>query len=328
MAIVQLRCDTCKRFIELLQTKKSLEAINRCIITHGCRGQLYQTKIFQDFIRGKPLVDEIGLDNWLQRRVLFNFIQRIASTSWTITHNLGSIPSVQVLVNTPTMENPNLTTEIIPDNIVHVDENITVLEFNIPRSGSAQVIARSSDPDLLNSGIQPLITPPGNVQVSSNGEFSIATKIETVGTNPVVTVVLEFKTPLGATFNIVYSADDQPALDSPWRDFNKVLIAGKVYTVRSFDGIVGEIVQGLVITGSTFKLLQIDPLGGTSFRDVVPSEILFLLGKAPFTVFDKNFDQVIDVFSSNPVSPFMYAEGDFFTSPDTLKTLYPPIKSV
>ncbi|MGI0075824.1 MAG: hypothetical protein ACREAU_00265 [Nitrosopumilaceae archaeon] len=327
MAVVQYRCDTCKRFIELQQSSKSMEIINRCVITHGCRGRLYQTRVFQDFIRGKPLVDEIGIDNWLQRRILFDFIQRIESTSWIIVHDLGSIPSVQVLVDTPTLEEPNLTTEIIPNNIIHVDEDNTILEFDRPRSGTAQLIARTSDPDLLNAGIQILNVATENVQLSSNGELSIATKIETIGTNPTVALVLQYQTPLGGIFDIIYTADDQPALDSPWRDFNRVIISGKTYTVRSFDGIVGEIVRGLIITGSTVKVTQIDPLGGNIFRSIVPGEVLFLLSKPPFSVFDKKLDQFIDTFST-ATSPLTYAEGGFFASPKSLRTIYPLIRSV
>lgn len=328
VAVVQYRCTVCKRFIELQQSKKSLEVISRCTITHGCRGKLYQTKIFQDFIRGKPLEDEIGLDNWLQRRILFDFVQRIESATWTIFHDLGSLPSVQVLVDAPTQAEPNLKIEIIPNNIKHIDEDTTVLEFDKPRSGTAQLIARTSDPDLLNAGAQLLDTTAQNIQLSSSSEFSIATKIETVGVNPDVTILFEYKTPLGGLLNISYTADDQPALDSSWRDFNRVIISGKAYTVRSFDGIVGEIVQGLIITGSLFKVIQIDPLGGSTFRDIVPGEVLFLLGKPPFTVFDKNLNQFIDTFNTNSISPFTYAESEFFASPETLQTIYPPIRSV
>lgn len=328
MSVVQFRCDTCRRFIELQRSKKSLETINRCVITHGCRGRMYQTKIFQDFIRGKPLVDEIGLDNWLQRRILFDFVQKIENTSWLIVHDLGSIPSVQVLVNTPTLENPKLTTEIIPNNIKHIDEDTTILEFDRPRSGSAQLIARTSDPDLLNAGVQSLVTPLADIQISAKSEFSIATKIETVGSNSNITIVLEYQSPLGGSFVIPYPADDQPALDSPWRDFNRILVGGKAYTVRSFDGIVGEIVQGLIITGSTFKVTRIDPLGGSVFRDIVSGEVLFLIGKPPFTVFDKRTDIFIDVFNTSSVSPFMYAEAEFFAKADTIRTTYPPIQSI
>ena len=99
MAIVVYKCDVCKRDIELEQNIKGLENIQRCTITHGCRGKLYQTKVLPDYVRGR-LPDQVaGLDDWRQRTVLYNHEQTIESDSWLVNHNLGTFPSVSVFVN-------------------------------------------------------------------------------------------------------------------------------------------------------------------------------------------------------------------------------------
>ena len=69
MAIVVYNCDTCKREVELPQNKEGLEVIQRCIITAGCRGKLYQTDLKLNHIRGKLPDSVIGLVDWSQREI-------------------------------------------------------------------------------------------------------------------------------------------------------------------------------------------------------------------------------------------------------------------
>ena len=64
MAVVQFLCDTCKRTIEIPQDPRKLEVIKRCVITEGCRGNLLQQRVFQNFVRGRPTEPVTGLEDW------------------------------------------------------------------------------------------------------------------------------------------------------------------------------------------------------------------------------------------------------------------------
>jgi len=128
MAIVVYKCDTCKRDIELIRNIEGLETVQRCVITLGCRGKLYQTKVHPDFTRAALPTDVLGLDNWLQRKVLHNHEQTIESTEWLVTHELGTFPAISVFVDRPTTEDPNNREEILPTDIRIVDNDTLTLD--------------------------------------------------------------------------------------------------------------------------------------------------------------------------------------------------------
>ena len=130
MAVVVYKCNVCKREIELQRNKKGLESTNHCIITHGCRGELYQIDLFEDFIRGKFPDDVAGLDNWQQRKVLYNHSQTIERSTWNITHNMGTYPSVQVFVDRPIEGDEDNIEEIFPEDIIIVSKNTIQLVFD------------------------------------------------------------------------------------------------------------------------------------------------------------------------------------------------------
>ena len=84
MAIVVYKCDVCDREIEILQNPEGLETVGRCVITDGCRGNLYQIDTKQDFIRGKFPETVAGLTDWTQRKVLYDHTQSVATFQWRI----------------------------------------------------------------------------------------------------------------------------------------------------------------------------------------------------------------------------------------------------
>ena len=131
MAIVEYKCDVCKRTTQIPRNEKGLERIQRCIITQGCRGKLYQNNLFEDFVRGS-LPDQVaGLNNWVQRKVLHNHEQPIERTEWIIEHNMGTLPTINVFIDQLGTDD---RLEIIPENVTIIDKNAVSLTFEFNMS--------------------------------------------------------------------------------------------------------------------------------------------------------------------------------------------------
>jgi hypothetical protein len=60
----------------------------------------------------------------------FNFVQSSAAATWTINHNLGFKPSVELL---------NSGSQEIDGDVVHTSANQVVVTFNVPVSGFARL---------------------------------------------------------------------------------------------------------------------------------------------------------------------------------------------
>ena len=193
MAVVGYQCSVCKRTINLIQNKVGLDWIGNCNITLGCRGQLIQQELYLDYTRGSLPDNVVGLKNWTQRQILYNFTQTVDRQNWVITHNLGTLPSVQIYVNVPLSADPTNMVEILPTEIIYnSDDQLTLI---LPRAytGIAQLIARASNPDILNPRPRPAVTSVApTIQLTNAGLLSIATRISTVGSIAELPIDLEF----------------------------------------------------------------------------------------------------------------------------------------
>ena len=328
MTVIVYKCNVCKREIELQQNVDGLETIGRCTITHGCRGALYQTAVRDDFVRGKIPESVAGLDNWQQRKVLFNHQQSIERSEWLIIHNLGTYPSVSVFVDRPIEGDLDNREEITPEDIEIVDDNTLILRFDRPWSGIAQLVARQSDPDLLRPFVSVIPEVEDIRQLSNNGEITIATRISTIGEPASLQVELTYSTTQNTTPVVIYDADDQPAIDSAWQTFNKIVFKGKIYTVRSFNGITPDMISGVIGNGSTFRVTRIEADG--SLRAPQQNEVI-ILANSPFEDVDKVTDKYVDVASvteTENIFSFIYDVGEFYAEPDIVQSVYPLIRSV
>lgn len=331
MALVEYKCDVCKRTIQIPRNPEGLERISRCTITHGCRGKLYQKDLLEDHIRAE-IPDEVeGLSNWIQRKVLHNHTQAVERDEWVIVHNMGTAPIVSVFGNRPIEGDLDNREELTPEDIIFNNENTLTVRFDRPWSGIAQLVGRQSDPNLLQPIQQENVTTEQPVQISSNGEITIATRINTIGEPAAISLNIQFDTATGTEPIVLYSADDQPSIDSPWLDFDKIVVRGKIYTVRSFTGLVSEITTGVINSGSTFRFVGVDENQDQTFRDIQKEEILILLASEPYELVDKQRDRFIDVTSVTPTQnrfSFVYNSGEFFAEPAIIQNTYPPIRSV
>lgn len=341
MAVVIYTCDTCKRIIEIPRNDKGLEVIQRCVITQGCRGKLYQTNLKVDYVRGGFPDPVPGLDDWAQRRTLFNFTQTISRREWFIQHNLGVAPAIQVFVISPdidpdTGEEIEKLTEIQPDEVEFVDENNLILRFNIGQKGIAQLFTLTTNPSNVDPEIETVQETPEPVQISNSLSISIATLASTV-IDGNIGLQISFTTLDNTNPVLTYVIDNQPSILSPWNDVNKVIIRGKSYIVRSFlfsSQSHTEFTTGQINNGSTFNFTEINPnidniVGGPTpgFRPINSKEVLILLAESPFSNADKLETQFIDVINDIQFA-FAYAVPNFFADYSTVLNTYPPIRPI
>ena len=272
MAIVVYKCDTCKREIELPQNKKGLEVVQRCIITEGCRGKLGQQSIKYDHSRGSFPSTVVGLQDWAQRKVLFDFTQTISSTTWTVTHNLGTEPSIVVYIAKQSSSVVQTVTGItvvekttyqqVPLDeleVTIVNENQLIVTFPSPtftsgQTGIVQCIARSTKP--ITNVAAPVATTVSYIQLTNSAELSIAS----IDNSTTLNLTLEFITPTGTVVPVNYVVDNIPSVTSPWTGYTNILVNGRNYTVRSFN-VVNNITlftNGTIPNGSTVRIVSID----------------------------------------------------------------------
>jgi len=329
MAIVVYKCDVCKREIELQRNITGLERVNRCTVTLGCRGKLYQTKNLPDYIRGNMPDEVSGLDDWQPRRVLYNHTQTIARDTWTIEHDLGTNPSISVFVKRPLENDLEHQEEITPTDVVIVDKNTLTLVFDRAWSGVAQLVARQTDPDLLHP-----VTTTAAVEtvayqrLTNSGEITIATTVALGDPEGNVYIDATFTNTIGVQYTKTFTVDSYPSIDSPWSDVGRVVVKGKVYKVRSFNLIIPEIIGGEVVSGSTIKLTNISFSGSPGgSQPIAAGQVLLLLASDPYTTFDKITNKFIDVADTTDISIF-YDAPEFYSTTDVIQNTYPTIRSV
>lgn len=344
MAVVVYRCDTCKREVELIRNIRGLETVQRCVITQGCRGKLYQSDLKEDYSRAAIPETVEGLDDWQQRRVLYNHTQTIESSRWTIQHNLGTFPSVIVFVDRPTIEDENNREEIIPDDVVIVDSDTLQLRFTRPQSGIAQLVARASDPQLLSPTVSVAVQVVEPTQISNDGRIVLATRLDLfpINQNAAASLRLTFRANTGSESTSIYAIQNQAS--DAWQNAGTALIKGKLYAIRQFNGLSTEILNNQVASGTGIRFTSFDFDGNIQFEYVINDEdveagttklgreqILILFAKAPFDIVDKVTNKYIDVTSITSASSsdaLYYSSGEFFASPSVIQTVYPPIRTL
>lgn len=346
MALVVFTCDTCKRNIQVPRNIKGLEIVQRCTITLGCRGKLFQTSLLQDYSQPSILNDIQGLTNWQPRKALFNFTQTLVSQTWDIQHNLDTYPVITVYVNNPTTDNPYNVEQKVPETIEIISSNEIKISFMRPYSGVAQLVARSTSPGLLQpTNIENVIPKPTPVQLTNNCNFILATLYNKFGTNLNLNLQLQFTTNAGISTTYFFTSTTNLDTSTSWSDVNTVVINGKIYLLRQFSGLTTDIATGQVSNGTIFRFQGFDTnLDGTD-NYVIDNEdqisgsppllntgdMLLLLSNSPFDVIDKNVTQFIDISlitSTKNIGTLYYNNLEFYANPSVIGSIYPPIRPV
>lgn len=331
------QCSTCKRTINLIQNKAGLDHVGNCNITLGCRGQLIQQQVYLDFIRGNIPTPVVGLKNWVQRQILFNFTQTVLRQTWVITHNLGILPSVQVYVNVPLPGNETNLVEILPTEIVYNTDDQLTLTLPAAYIGIAQLIGRASNPDILNPRPRPApVTTAPTIQLTNEGEITIASRVSTIDiplglVNPVtglpnpiagLPLTMTFTPSTGQQLTVGYVASNIKSQLSPWSDVDRVLFKGKVYTVRTFNVQTGnvQIPNGSAAALSGITLPSPVTIGGATTN--VPANTFTVTGN-----FAEDFTPGTPFFT-NDVNTINWIVGSSLFDPVTNETTISPAASI
>jgi len=343
MSIVVYNCDTCNREIELPQNKEGLEVVQRCIITSGCRGKLHQIALKLNHIRWKLPDSVVGLDDWTRRNVLYNHTQTIQSISWTVTHNLGVIPTIQVFVERATSAPIDINVpcssrqqsdsisllEVQPYNIEITSVNEFVVTFNTPEAGMVQCVARSSIP-VVDDVVAPVTSAA--IQLTNGAELSIATKDSAIPATT-IPIIARFITPDGTVIDITYTVDTTPATLSPWSTNSKVLISGEIYQVRSFNvvfdllgNILPEFLNTAIPNGSSLKIITVNDASINQNSN----EFILLLAKEPYAFTDRIMDRYVNATSgiSQETTSFFYNNAEISMQDSIIENTYPYILEV
>jgi hypothetical protein len=291
---------------------------------------MYQHAVYEDYIRGSLADNVLGLDNWIQRKVVYNHTQGIDQEIWNIEHNMGVAPSVTVYVDRPIEGDENNKELMTPTEITIVDENNIKLTFDRPWSGIAQLVNLQSDSNVNEVNTTTTVSETLPMQISSNGEITIATSISALGSAENMKIKVIYTNALGNEITLDYLCDDQPNINSPWLDADTVVIRGKIYTVRSYTALTDDMTSGEINSGSTFRIESINTDADVSntYQPINKNEVLMLLSSSPYKIVDKIKDQFIDVTNVTDqlnVGSFYYNEGEFFASDQIVNSIYPPI---
>jgi len=349
MAVIDYKCTVCKREIEIPENKYGLEVVQRCTITEGCRGELYRIGRKQDYLRGDLPARVPGLTDYSARRALYNHTQSVAATDWFVNHNMGVVPSVQVLINSTAatsvdtdntvscalrgtteaqtqIETTNFTIEI-------VDANNLIIHFPDPQSGLAQMIARSTSTGVVETTTT---TAAEQFQLTATGTLlTVATLNDVIPEPNSISLDITYKSPDGLTSLVqTYNIGTLPSVDSPWDDYGTILIQGKRYKVRTFDALIPEMTDGTLPDGSSFYFSSLDtdstgtPPGP---RGLGAREVYVLLGLDPYTNIDKVKNQVIDaskITAANAELSLFVSGRELFAFDTVIDSTYPPIREI
>lgn len=343
MATVRYKCSVCKREIELPENKRGLEVIDKCIITLGCRGDLYRIDRNPDFVRGEYPLRVGGLTDWSARRVLYNHTQSVASREWRIVHDLGVAPSVQVLIDRAVLSGED--TELVPCAVRTLDatEQFETLDFSIeivsaneilltftdPQSGFAQLIARSTAGRTFEETAAEPVEP---FQLTNDTLLTIATLNDTIPTGASFNLDVVYTPPSSGSITQTYSVGSGlPLVTSPWNDFTTILIEGKRYKVRTIDMFIPEFSNGIIGNGSSFYFSQISGIGSPIGRSIAAREIFILLALSPYDNVDKVLNQLINVNrvnASNAELSFYHQDRELFAFDNIIISTFPEIREV
>lgn len=321
------QCNVCSRKVRVPTNKQGLDVLQRCNITHHCRGTLTRVLTTKDINETPAFPPEIqGVQDWFQRRVLYTHEQPVQAATWLVKHNLANRPKVHVYVNR-IINGEETLVEASPLTETTVDINTVLLTFATAESGLAQCVTSSSQNSTNPGATTAAVASTDIVQLSSDtGEITLAT----LTSAPLVGFAITYKTS-GTSLDVTIEyagINTIPAVGSPWAGSSAAIINGKKYTLRSFNITTTPLAppyfaSGAVPPGSTFTFSNYNG------APPVANDCLILLGRSPYATVDKIFDQYIDVAAVNQSTPeLFYTSGKAFTYPTVIRSTYPLIMVV
>lgn len=317
MAIVVCKCDTCKRTIELPVDRKGLETLGRCQITLNCKGFLVRERVLTMHTVGRlPTPDSTGLVDYSPRKVFYKFTQELAYSTWSVVHNLHSVPDVTVFVDDGAgnlVETSNYTLTVI-------DANSISIVFADPKVGVVHCISRTSGSAQTQTSVA--ITDFSPRRVSYGNSIAIATDIEgpmqlTVKcSHPIKQTQLEYE------FSFTLATNTHTS--SPWRYVQRIYDNGGLFYVYSFD--ISAILMNPILTdGYIVRIVDIK----RSDSELRPSASMILLARDPYGVVDRVHDSYVpgSTIAGDTAGAYI-SQGALYTPASDVKYVYPHLKVV
>lgn len=343
MSTITYQCSICNRQIDLVENRQGLTTFGKCVITNGCKGKLNKLKVNLDNVREVFPPEVTGLQDYIQRKALFDYTQTLPSSNWTIIHNLGTNPAIDVYVYGP----DGTLGEIDPSEykMTLIDENTVSVSFGTSYTGAAQLISRSSV-KLQPKTLAPVSAP---IQVTANGIFVFGIpKFLTGFTYPptlLPTPTLPYdlsSAPIRIEVSIQQPNTEEEIcteyleatlFDTPWNDWNEVLVRKRknyyllsksILDFRTFGQDTTTFAS--IPEGTQLRITRID-YGTGVLQPIGPEGLLIFLSNSPFTSADKVLDQVVDVSDmvDNTIPYFTYSSTDFYVDTSCVEKTYPNI---
>ena len=329
MAIIIYECDTCNRKVEKQQNEQGLEVFGRCIITNGCKGSLH--KFGEKPLHVIPNIPpkEDGLDDWIQRKVLYNHEQLIKTREWRIVHNMGLEPSVQVHIERIQNDKTTILEEVVPLTTTFVDGNTIVITFDENQSGVVQCIGRSSSGGQVTQYIDevPPVAKTEEVltQITTDGVLVIGIS-HTILIEVCVNVNFIQITDPDRTiqqFPILFKSNTNvEGVTSPWFNNSQVLVNGTLYNLYTAniepEGLNNQ-PHSVYIEILTDGVADAELTAGT----------IAMITDAPYSDVDRNFEKYAvlkDSSFNNASGMLVYEKGVLSGYESIIGSSFPPIR--
>lgn len=356
MATIEYKCDTCKRSIEVLENTRGLSTFATCIITQGCSGKLRQINRNPNNSRETIPVALRDLDNFIPRKVVFDFSQQQPKQLWTINHSLGTFPAVVVYDTAGNVVSQRNYT------LRNVSANIVEIVHTSPVSGTAQCIARTS----VTPQLQTVTAAENLFRVSKLSTITLAypstlTRVEgsgylqfpSVSPTPApsanaielpysvcdntskIRIEIEVTQPNGSPVRCFERLDMLFDGSSPWFGWNPIVLKRRqtfcvmtknLKQLKIFENINGDLSK--IPNGTTLRFTRID-YGDGRIMDIENRGLIMLIADAPYETFDKATDRIIDLgdYAANGINAvFSFFDSELFVNNSAISKIYPEIE--
>lgn len=346
MATISYKCDSCKRAIELVENTQGFTAVGKCVITNGCIGRLYKVGRNPNNLRESSPSYVEGLNNYIPRRAFFEYNQTLLSNKWTVSHNMGIVPSLSVYTvradgEMKLLDNSEYTISIIDNNSISI-------KFLINTRGIVQCIAKSTVPLLPSTvpldvelqqtsvnGIMTLAVPKFITQLRGTGTSTVSLPIDLCKDPSPIEIEIEVTKPNEPPFVCFETVENFTSNKSPWFGWKEILVRGRrsyclrtidLSTLKVFESI--GLVSGAIPNGTRIRFLRIDY--GSGMKQEIPSRgLMMVLANSPYDYVDKDKDSIIDIgeLLGDSSGYFVYQDGEVFISESDIEKTYPSIRN-
>lgn len=351
MATITYQCSVCDRKIDILEKPANVNVFAKCIITNGCRGKLNKLSRNQDNKRESFPAPVLGLQDYVQRKAFYPHVQEVLNPVWNIKHNLGSVPAVDVFIQTDTSTDTLTKLDVSEYKITIVDKNTCNVTLPGPYKGIAHLVARTS---IQEFDIAPVPTND-QTMITFGGIFVMAvpkflTKFEVPPQPPFTPadLPLDLKNqdirlrvsvtePNKEEIICVETVNLITLNSTPWVGWKEILLRKrrnyyiKYKSIFSFTSTfeLDTVTNKDIPNGTQVRFLEID-FGTGSFQPIEQGDLLLLLANPPYQAIDKIRNKVVDVGAmiKNDFDYFLYQDGELYTSPSNIQSTYPQIEKV